>query len=113
MTDKVKDSTDNAEKYTLLHEGLLDLLKRMCSIAFERAEVNDLITNDPDFKCFKFVNPENIFSVEVDPIHSAKIMSMISNLHDTVNGLVSKSDNNTESQNTVTRLEKVNTVFVL
>ena len=107
FTDQIRKSTDHDEKLDLLQKGLSDAVEKFALIAFERADVNDLITNDPKFKHFQFIKPDNMFVTETDPIHSAKIMSMISNLQETVVTLLSKKDKNSVQNDQVERLEKV------
>ena len=95
----------------LLQKGLSEAVERFVQIACERADVNDLITHNPNFKHFQFIKPDNMFMTETDPIHSAKIMSMITNLQETVVTLLSKKDKNHSVQNDqVERLEKVTLV---
>ena len=91
-----------------MQEGLSKAITEFISIAFERAEVNDLISNQPDFKHLQFLDPDVMFSAEKADINSAKIMSLISNLQETVTTLLSKSDKKANcSTQLIERLEKV------
>ena len=95
----------------MLQEGLSKAIAEFISIAFERADVNDLISNQPEFKHLKFLDPDVLFSAEKADMNSAKIMSLISNLQDTVVNLLSKSDKtDTVPSQLIDRLEKVITV---
>ena len=104
----MKETADEGEKLVLLQEGLSKAITEFISIAFERAEVNDLISNQPEFKHLQFLDPDVIFSAEKADMNSAKIMSLISNLQETVTTLLSKSDKKTDlADQLVNRLEKV------
>ena len=108
LAESIRNTTDEDEKLELLQKGLTEAVERFVLIAFERADVNDLISNNPNFKHFQFVKPDNMFMAESDPIHSAKIMSMITNLQETVVTLLSKKDKNqTQNNDQIDRLEKV------
>ena len=104
----MKETDDEAEKLEILQAGLSKAISEFISIAFERAEVNDLISNQPEFKHLQFLDPDALFSAEKADINSAKIMNLISNLQDTVTTLLSKSDKKGEvPAQLIDRLEKV------
>ena len=91
-----------------MQNGIAKAIAEFISIAFERADVNDPISNQPEFKHLQFLDPNVMFSAEKADMNSAKIMSLISNLQDTVTTLLSKSDKKSPlSEQLINRLEKV------
>ena len=90
FTKKVKEEQDTAEKLVLLKNGIHDALKNFVSIAFEKADVNDLISNEPAFQHLQFFDPSAIFTADMDSLQVGKVLSMITNLQDTVTKLVEK-----------------------
>ena len=112
FTKKVKDEPDEQEKLKLLKTGITDCIKQFISIAFERAEVNDLITNQPDFQHLQFFDPSAIFSAEASETQMGQMLSMMTNLQETVIRVTSKSDGNQaqaekRQAELVNKLEKV------
>ena len=106
FTAKVKDEVDDLEKLALLKQGICDAVKLFISISFEKAEVNDLITNHPDFQPLQFCNPMAMFSSESDTLQATKIFSVMTNLQETVVKLAAKNDSQ-KTDATIDRLEKV------
>ena len=74
----------------LLKDGITETVKEFISIAFESAEINDLIVNEPSFKHLEFFDPGAIFTADMDSLQVAKVMSMISNLQDQMKTLSTK-----------------------
>ena len=109
FTKKVKEEQDTAEKLDLLKKGIHEALKTFVSIAFEKAEVNDLISNDPAFQHLQFFDPTAIFTADMDKLQVAKVLSLISNLQETVTKLVEapKSVGSNLDEKIVKRLETV------
>ena len=90
----------------MLKDGISDAVKEFISIAFERAEVNDLIANDDAFKHLQFYDPGAIFTADMDSLQIAKVMSMISNLQETVTN-ISKKQTSSLTNSMAERFEKV------
>ena len=108
MTKKVKEENDQAVKLELLKNGIADCIRQFVSIAFERADVNDLITNEPTFQSLQFFDPMAIFTKDLNSLQAGKVMSMITNLQDTVVTLTEKcSVNNQTHQDILGKFEKV------
>ena len=91
----------------MLKDGISQAVREFISIAFEKAEVNDLISNDPDFKHLQFYDPGAIFTADMDSLQIAKVMSMITNLQETVN-TISKKQTTSLTNTMAERFEKVN-----
>ena len=108
--EKVKNTLDTEEKLCLLKDGISDAVKELISIAFERAEVNDLISNESTFQHLQYFDPGAIFNADADSLQVAQVMSMISNLQETVTKLAVKQPSGLEEK-MVTRIEKVKLVI--
>ena len=92
----------------MLKDGISVAVKEFISISFEKAEVNDLITNDPSFHHLQFFDPGAIFTADMDSLQIAKVMSMITNLQSTVDKLAKKPSGGSGLTNQmVERFEKV------
>ena len=115
MAKKVKEEKDETVKLELLKNGIADCVKQFVSIAFEKADVNDLITNDPAFQPLQFFEPMAIFTKDLDSLQAAKVMSMISNLQETVGKLSEKcSVDNQTHQDILGKFDKVRyTQFIM
>ena len=108
ITKKAKEETDETEKLTILKQGIADCIKQFVSIAFERADVNDLITNEPAFQHLQFFDPMAVFSKDMDSLQTGKVMSMISNLQKTVVSLSEKwTVDNKNHQDIFDKFDKV------
>ena len=109
FTKKVKEEQNTAEKLVLLKNGIHGALKSFISIAFEKADVNDLISNDPAFQHLQFFDPSAIFTADLDSLQVGKVLSMITNLQDTVTKLVEKSKSSPSNldERIIKRLEAV------
>ena len=105
FTAKVKEESDESEKLALLKQGIVNAVKQFVSIACEKAEVNDLIAENPDFKHLQFTDPAAMFKPDEDALNLAQILSSISNLQETVVNLVNKNNSPTEAF--TARIEKV------
>ena len=90
----------------MLKDGITDTVHEFISICFERAEVNDLISNEPNFKHLQFYDPGAIFTADMDSLQVAKVMSMITNLNETVTKMAKKQGATLTNQ-MVERFEKV------
>ena len=102
----VQEAEDLETKLIVLKDGLSAAIKDLISITFERAEINDLITNEPSFQHLQFYDPSSVFSADADSLQVAQIMSMISNLQQTVTNMVSKQSKPVDEK-LIQRLEKV------
>ena len=108
VTKKVKEETDETVKLDLLKSGIADCIKQLVSIAFEKADVNDLISNDPAFQPLQFFDPMAIFTKDINSLQAGKVLSMISNLQDTVVTLSEKYANEkNDHKDFLAKLEKV------
>ena len=108
MVTKVKEVNDEKEKMDMLKVGLQDCVRQLIEVSFERAEVNDIIVNQPDFQYLKFYDPSAIFTADLDKVQTAKVMSSLTNLQDTVLKVAQKPTNSTAlDEKLVKRLEKV------
>ena len=105
FTAKVRDEEDESEKLALLKQGITNAVKQFVSIACEKAEVNDLVSENPEFKHLQFVDPAAMFKPEEDALNLAQILSSISNLQEIVVSLSNK--NNNPSEAFTARIEKV------
>ena len=102
----MRKEKDPAIKLEMLKDGISNTVREFISICFERAEVNDLISNEPIFKHLEFYDPGAIFTADMDSLQVAKVMSMISNLQDTVTTMSKKSSASLTNQ-MAERFEKV------
>lgn len=108
VTKKVREEENEEMKLDILKKGLADCIKQFVSIAFEKADVNDLITNDPNFQHLQFFNPMAVFSKDMDSLQAGQVMSMISNLQETVLKLTEKCSADTKAnQDIFAKFEKV------
>ena len=114
FTAKVKDEVDETKKLEFLKEGIVEAVKSFISITFERADVNDLISNHSDFKHLQHFDPAAIFNADVNALHTTKVLSMISNLQETVVKLVEKpSKAPALPQPLINKLEKVKYEYII
>ena len=90
----------------LLKDGISEAVQEFISVAFEKAEVNDLISNDPAFKHLQFYDPGAIFTADMDSLQIAKVMSMITNLQESVTN-ISKKQTTSLTNSMAERFEKV------
>ena len=98
------------EKLDFLKDGISEAVKEFISIAFENAEINDLIANEPSFKHLEFFDPGAIFTADMDSLQVAKVMSMISNIQGKMDSLSTKmapSKQQSLDGKLVERIEKV------
>ena len=103
---KVKETEDLGDKLEFLKDGLSAAVRELISIAFERAEVNDLVTNEPSFQHLQFFDPSSIFNADVDSLKVAQVMSLLTNLQSQVDKLVKQPASGVD-ETLVLRLEKV------
>ena len=108
LSKQVKDETDEAKKLSILKSGIFDAVKKFISITFEKAEVNDLITNHAEFQHLQFFDPTAIFRQDLDSLQAAKVLSMIDNLQKTVVNLSEKNSSvSVANQVLLAKLDKV------
>lgn len=108
VTKKVLEEPDQTEKLAILKSGITDCIKQFVSIAFERADVNDLISNDPNFQPLQYFDPSAIFTKDINSLQAAKVMSMITGVQESVQGLSEKCALDTKRhQNILDNFEKV------
>ena len=111
FTKNVKEEQDTAEKLVILKNGIQDSVKSLISLSFEKAEVNDLITNDPTFQHLQFFDPSAIFTSDLDTLQVAKVLSMLTTMQTTLTNLANKPSppisNPKTDEKSLARLEKV------
>ena len=108
LSKQVKDEPDEAQKLSLLKAGIFDAVKKFISITFEKAEVNDLITNHAEFQHLQFFDPTAIFRQDLDSLQAAKVLSMIENLQKTVVDLSEKNSSvSVANQVLLAKMDKV------
>ena len=111
FTKTVKEEQDTAEKLTILKNGIHEAVKSFISLSFEKAEVNDLITNDPAFQHLQFFDQSAIFTSDLDTLQVARVLSMLTTIQSTLTGLTNKPiqtvSNPKTDDKTISRLEKV------
>ena len=112
MITKVKESEEDVDKIDALKNGIQDCVRQFVSISFERAEVNDIIVNQPDFQYLQNYDPTAIFSADLNKVQVAKVMSAISNVQELVVKLTNKTPSGPGvDDQLITRLEKVIIIF--
>ena len=99
FTTSVKTLENEDEKYKVFVQGVHDSVAEFISIAFEKAEIHELITNDERFKNLQFFDPSAIFKSDANSLKTAQVMSMLTDIQ-------AKLGQNTSTKITE-RLEKV------
>ena len=80
FTKTVKETDDNSEKLELFLEGIHDSIREFVSIAFEKADINDLITNNEKFKFLQFFDPAAIFKADKNSLKTTQVMSILTDI---------------------------------
>lgn len=101
FTELVK-MADEDQKLQLFLDGVHDSIKELVSISFERAEINDLITNKPEFQKLQFFDPSAIFNAESNALKTGQVMSILTDIQTKCNKSAFEP-----SKKVVDRLEKV------
>ena len=99
FTTDVKNLDDDDEKYSTFVKGVHETIATLVSIAFEKADINDLVTNHEKFKKLQFFDPSAIFSAEANSLKIGQVLSILTDIQ-------TKMSESAQSR-VLTRLEKV------
>ena len=102
FTAIVKEEPDKEKKLMEFLKGIHDAIRTFVSISFERAELNDLITNDPDFQHLLHFDPSAIFNADANSLKTAQVMSILTDIQAKV-----KKPSVENVQETLDRVDKV------
>ena len=102
FTAIVKEEPDNKKKLKEFLRGIHDAIRELVSISFERADMLDLITNDPTFQYLMHYDPSAIFNADANSLKTAQVMSILTDIQ----AKVKKPDTSTV-QSTLDRVEQV------
>ena len=104
FTNKVKEAEDDDMKLEIFKNGMHDVIREVVGVAFEKADVLELIANNPKFQALQYYDPTAVFSKDADSLQMGQILSMMANLQNSVEALAKTDD---QSPQLVNRLEKV------
>ena len=103
FTKIVRETDDTSEKLELFLDGIHDSIKEFVSIAFEKADINNLITDDEKFKFLQFFDPAAIFKADKNSLKTAQVMSILTDIQSKMSSKPAQA-----SVKTLERMEKVN-----
>ena len=101
---KVKEMENVDEKLETFKNGMHDVIREIMGVAFEKADLLELIGNNPKFQPLQYYDPMAIFRSDMDSLQIGQVLSAIANIQNKVDKLV---DNGPKSDELIPRLEKV------
>ena len=100
-------------KLQIFKDGMQEAIKEFINISFERADINDLITNDPKFQPLQYFDPAAVFKADMNSLQMGQVLSFMENLQASVDKIEQKI-NSAEPQDSglINRMLKVGAIVV-
>ena len=108
FTAKVKEIEDTEEKLETFKNGIHDVIKEVIGVSFEKADLLELMANNPKFQPLQYYDPTAIFRSDMDSLQMGQVLSLIANVQNAVDKLV---DQGPKSGELIPRLEQVKLFF--
>ena len=112
FTAEVKDTEEEDQKLAKFVAGVSDAIREFVNIAFERAEIVDLIANQSNFKYLGNFNPDAVFDADLNSLQVGKVFSLVTNVQNSLDKLVKQGGTGAKMgqsvpNSSIDRLEKV------
>ena len=101
----MKEATDDQIKLDLFKNGVTEGIKEFIGVAFEKADILDLIANHEEFQPLQFYNPAAVFDSNVDAMQKGQILSMLTNVQTSVEKMA-KTPASSNDPKLMARIEK-------
>ena len=108
---------DENEKLEKFVSGVQEAIKEFINIAFERADLLDLIANRSNFQYLNHFNPAAVFDADLNTLQVGKVFSLITDVQSSIDKLVKQGPRvtakpNAASEGSIDRLEKVRSSII-
>ena len=71
-------------KLELFKNGVQEAIREFISISFEKADINDLISGNPNFQQLQYFDPNAVFKSDLNSLQMGQMLSFMNDLQKSI-----------------------------